>query len=196
MLETLKNIDESLFLLLNAHNNSFFDPLMWLFSAKLFWGPLYVWFLWLLYKQYPKHFWTVIIAILLMIVASDQLTNLAKNSVMRLRPSQEPNLQALVHTLNGYRGGKYGFYSGHASNAFTVALFMITSIALKRRYIILVSLTFAILTAYSRVYLGVHYPGDILVGGIVGTLLGTCFAYAHDYFRNRYIDLKINSHKS
>lgn len=188
MLETLKNIDEGLFLFLNAQHNTFFDPLMWLFSAKLFWGPLYVWFLWLLYKQYPKHYWTVIVAILLMIVASDQICNLAKNNIMRLRPSQDPNLQAFVHTLNGYRGGMYGFYSGHASNAFSVALFMITTVASKRWYIIPVSLTFAFLTAYSRVYLGVHYPGDIVAGGIMGTLLGTGFAFAHTKIRKRHFE--------
>jgi len=187
MLETIKSIDESLFLFLNAQHNSFFDPLMWLFSEKLFWAPLYVWFLWLLYKRYPKHFWTVLIAIALMIVASDQLCNLAKNNVMRLRPSQEPHLYSVVHILNDYRGGMYGFYSGHASNAFAVALFMITGIAKNKRYIIAVSLLYAILTAYSRIYVGVHYPGDIFTGAIMGSLLGTGFATAHAKLRDRYI---------
>jgi undecaprenyl-diphosphatase len=187
MLETIKAIDESLFLFLNAHHNAFFDVLMWLFSDKLFWGPLYVWFLWLLHKQYPRHFWTVILAVILLIVASDQLCNLAKNNILRLRPTHEPHLQALVHTLNGYRGGMYGFYSGHASNAFSIALFMIISIAAKRKYIIPASLIFAFLTAYSRIYLGVHYMGDVVTGGIIGSLLGIGFAYAHDQIRNRYL---------
>jgi len=187
MLETLKSIDESLFLFLNAQHNSFFDPLMWLFSEKLFWGPLYVWFLWLLYKKYPKHYWTVLVAIALMIVASDQLCNLVKDSVMRLRPSHEPHLQTLIHTLNGYLGGTYGFYSGHASNAFAVAFFMITSLSGKLKYILLPAMVYAILTAYSRIYLGVHYPGDILTGAIVGALLGTGLAFAHEKFRTKYI---------
>ena len=100
MLETLKAIDESLFLFLNAHHNSFFDTLMWLFSDKFFWAPLYAWFVWLLYKQYPKHFWTVLITIALMIAVSDQVCNLLKDNVLRLRPSQEPHLQSLVHMVN------------------------------------------------------------------------------------------------
>jgi len=187
MLETLKTIDESLFLFLNAQHNSFFDPLMWLFSEKLFWGPLYVWFLWLLYKKYPKHYWTVLITIALMIIASDQLSNLVKDSVMRLRPSHEPHLQTLIHTLNGYQGGTYGFYSGHASNAFAVAFFMISSLSGKLKYIILVAMMYAILTAYSRIYLGVHYPGDILTGAVIGALLGSGFATVHSIFRARYI---------
>jgi len=186
MLETIKSIDETLFLFLNAQHNSFFDPLMWLFSEKLFWGPLYVWFLWLLHKRYPKQYWTVLIAIVLMIVVSDQLCNLAKDNVMRLRPSQELHLYSMVHILNDYRGGTYGFYSGHSSNAFAVAFFMITIIADRRKYIIPISITYAILTAYSRIYLGVHYPGDVLIGAIMGSLLGTGFAFAHDRLRARY----------
>jgi undecaprenyl-diphosphatase len=187
MLETIKSIDESLFLFLNAHHNSFFDPLMWLFSEKFYWVPLYFWFLWLLYKRYPKHFWTVLIAVALMITASDQLCNVAKNNIMRLRPSQEPHLYSLVHVLNDYRGGMYGFYSSHASNAFALALFMITVFRGKWKYILPASLIYAILTAYSRVYLGVHYPGDVLTGAIIGSLLGTGFALAHNRLRDRYI---------
>ena len=187
MLETIKTLDESLFLFLNAQHNSFFDTLMWLFSEKLFWGPLYVWFLWLLHKRYPKHYWTVLVTIILMIVVSDQLCNLAKDHVMRLRPSQEPHLYSLVHIVNDYRGGMYGFYSGHSSNSFAVAFFMITIVAGKLKYIIPVALVYAVLTAYSRIYLGVHYPGDVLTGALIGTLLGIGFAIAHSKLRARFL---------
>jgi len=186
MLEAIKNLDENLFLFLNAFHSPFFDQLMWLFSNRFFWVPLYIWFLWMLYQKFPKHFWTVLVAVTLMVVVSDQLCNLTKDSVMRLRPSQEPHLQKLVHVVNGYRGGMYGFYSGHASNAFAVAFFMITIVTRERKYIIPVSLVYAILTAYSRVYLGVHYPGDILTGALLGTLLGTGFAVIHEKLRSGY----------
>ncbi len=191
MLETIKTIDESLFLFLNGQHNAFFDFLMWLFSDRFFWIPLYAWFLWLLYKRYPKHYWTVIIAIVFTIAASDQLCNLFKENVMRLRPSQEPHLQAFVHVLkdyngNEYRGGSFGFYSSHASNAFAVALFLIVNIAKQRKYIIPISLTYALLTAYSRIYLGVHYPVDVLTGAITGSLLGTGFAVIHNKLRIKY----------
>jgi len=186
MLEAIKNLDENLFLFLNAFHSPFFDQLMWLFSNRFFWVPLYIWFLWMLYQKFPKHFWTVLVAVTLMVVVSDQLCNLTKDSVMRLRPSQEPHLQKLVHVVNGYRGGMYGFYSGHASNAFAVAFFMITIVTRERKYIIPVSLAYAILTAYSRVYLGVHYPGDILTGALLGTLLGTGFAVIHEKLRSGY----------
>ena len=187
MLEAFKTIDETLFLFLNAQHNSFFDVLMWLLSDRFFWVPLYVWFLWILYKRFPKQYWTVLITITLMIVFSDQICNLAKNNVMRLRPSQEPHLYSMVHILNDYRGGMYGFYSAHSANAFAVAFFMISLTADRRKYIIPVTLTYAILTSYSRIYLGVHYPGDILMGAIMGMLIGTGFAFAHTRLRDRYM---------
>jgi undecaprenyl-diphosphatase len=160
---------------------------MWLFSSMLFWGPLYVWFLWLLHKEYPRHYWTVLIAIVLMITASDQLCNLVKDSFMRFRPTHEPRIQELVHTVNGYRGGMYGFYSGHSANSFSVALFVITAIAKRRIYLIPVALGYATLTAYSRIYLGVHYPADILTGALMGALTGIGFAYLHKRLREKYL---------
>jgi len=196
MLETIKSIDESLFLFLNSYHSLFFDRLMWLFSNKFFWAPLYAWFLWILYKKYPRQYWTVLVTIVLMIIVSDQFCNLAKYSVMRLRPSQEPHLRAMVHIVNNYRGGMYSFYSGHASNAFAVAFFMITIVAGIRKYIIPVSIAYAMLTAYSRIYLGVHYPGDIAAGIIMGTLLGIGFAIAHDKVRARYFAQNINIRKA
>jgi len=189
MLEAIKSFDENLFLFLNSQHSLFFDPIMWLFSKKLFWGPLYVWFLWLLSKKYAKHYWTVLIAIALMIVASDQLCNLAKESVMRFRPTHEPHLETLVHIVNGYTGGMYGFYSGHASNAFAVAFFMIALARNQRKLLIPIALTYALLTAYSRIYLGVHYPGDILTGAIMGALLGIGFASIHDKLRIKLLKL-------
>lgn len=189
MIEAIKALDESLFLFLNAQHNSFFDPLMWLFSNLSFWTPLYIWFLWLLYKRYPKHYWTVIVAIAIMITVSDQLCNLSKESFMRLRPTHEPHLQAFIHTLNGYKGGMYSFYSGHAANTFTIAFFMIMALPLSRKYLLPITLAYAIITAYSRIYLGVHYPGDILTGACMGALVGSGIAFVHSKIRIKYLKL-------
>ena len=186
MLDAIKTLDENLFLFLNAQHNLFFDPLMWLFSDKYFWAPLYIWFLWILHKRFPGHFWTVLLAITLMIVASDQTCNVFKNTVMRLRPTHEPTIQSVVHILNNYRGGTYGFYSSHASNAFALAIFLIIEVSQERKYIIPIALLYAILVAYSRIYLGVHYPGDILMGVFMGTIIGSSLAYFHNLIRNKY----------
>lgn len=90
---------------------------------------------------------------------------------MRLRPSNDPGLMHKVHILKDYRGGPYGFYSGHASNAFAVAIFVILALKSGHKYILPVGLAFALLVSYSRIYLGVHYPLDILTGVVMGSLI-------------------------
>jgi undecaprenyl-diphosphatase len=188
MIESLISLDENLFLFLNSKHNAILDQLMWLFSNKIFWLPLYLWFLWLLYKQYSKKYWSVLIVIVLMIIFSDQLCNLSKDGFMRLRPSQTPHLQSFIHLINDYRGGMYGFYSGHAANSFAVAMFMIISSRMRNRYIVSIAIIYALLTSYSRIYLGVHYPGDVITGIVIGSVTGYCFAKLHEYLRFRYLE--------
>lgn len=171
MLESLKELDIQLFLFLNGLHSDFFDTIMWLASSKFIWVPLYAWFLWLLYKKHRKDFWIVVLTVILMIIISDQLCNLSKNGIMRLRPSNDPGLMHKVHILKEYRGGPYGFYSGHASNAFAVAIFVILALKSRHKYILPVGLAFALLVSYSRIYLGVHYPLDILTGVVMGSLI-------------------------
>lgn len=171
MLESLKELDIQLFLFLNGLHSDFFDTIMWLASSKFTWVPLYAWFLWLLYKKHRKDFWIVVLTVILMIIISDQLCNLSKNGIMRLRPSNDPGLMHKVHILKDYRGGPYGFYSGHASNAFAVAIFVILALKSRHKYILPVGLAFALLVSYSRIYLGVHYPLDILTGVVMGSLI-------------------------
>jgi undecaprenyl-diphosphatase len=179
MLNTLLQADEKAFLFLNGLHTPFLDPLMWLFSDKLFWIPLYAWFLWLLYRKFPAKYWTVLLAVALMILVSDQLCNLFKDNIGRLRPANDPHLQSLVYTINGYTGASPGFYSAHSSNAFALAMFVIITLREKRRFILPVALIYAILTAYSRIYLGVHYPGDVLAGALAGSLIGFLFSVLH-----------------
>jgi undecaprenyl-diphosphatase len=171
MPELLKSIDQSLFLFLNGLYCSFFDTVMSWGTNTLTWLPLYFLLLYLVVKRYKwQALWIVFFAVL-MIFVSDQLSNCFKEWVGRPRPSHEPGLTA-IHTVDGYLGGQFGFYSGHASNNMAIAVFMIILLGKPFRYFPVLMIAWAFFMAYSRVYLGVHYPGDILAGWIAGGLIG------------------------
>lgn len=169
MIELLNRIDTQLFLWLNSFHNPFFDNIMWLASGKLTWLPLYFIFLVFLIIKYKKDCWLPILGIALVILLSDQISSgLIKPLAERLRPSHEPSLQGLVHLVNAYKGGKYGFVSSHAANSFGLAVFFV--LLVRRRWFTVSILIWAAIVSYSRVYLGVHYPGDIIGGALVGSL--------------------------
>lgn len=173
VLQQIKAIDTDLFIFLNSKHNAFFDVVMYWASHKLFWIPLYLFFLYLVYKQIGKQFWTVLIAVVLLIVLSDQLSVHAfKNVFMRLRPCHEPLLQSGIHLLNNHCGGSFGFVSSHAANTFALASFLSLFFNNKIRYFTLFLIIWACFVSYSRVYSGVHYPGDVLVGGVLGSAIG------------------------
>ena len=112
----------------------------------------------------------IVVLAALMILVSDQLSNLAKDTFQRLRPSNEPGL--MVHLVNAYKGGDYGFYSGHATNNFSIAVFLIVLAGKRFKWIWMIALSYALIISYTRIYLGVHFPGDIIGGAIMGSLIG------------------------
>jgi len=165
----LSTVDTNIFLSLNGFHNAFCDTFMFLTSEKLVWIPLYAVILFLFIKNYGKNAIWLAIALILSVVIADQIASgLIKNLVERLRPSQDSSLNGLVHTVNGERGGRYGFVSSHAANMFAVAVF--SSLVFRERIFSALIIIWAITISYSRIYLGVHYPGDVLGGIIVGTL--------------------------
>lgn len=172
-LHTLNNWDTSLFLALNGANSSFWDTIMWWASDKLIWIPVYILFLFLLWKNYRSKIWVVMLFAALLIFLSDQISvQLFKDVFERLRPCHEPALDGMVHIVNGKCGGSFGFYSSHASNIFAIAIFVISLRKRRCPSFNLAIILWASLIAYSRVYLGVHYPGDVIAGAVVGSFLG------------------------
>lgn len=173
MLDFLIDIDTQLFLFLNSLHIPYFDCFMKAFSGKFIWVPMYATILYILFRLYQWKVATCFtIAICLVILCTDQLcASIIRPIFERLRPANIDNpISSLVHIVDGYRGGKYGFPSCHAANSFALAAFLVPLFA-KRRFTIFI-LTWATLNAYSRIYLGVHYPGDLIVGGIIGACIG------------------------
>ncbi|MGC8823743.1 MAG: phosphatase PAP2 family protein [Bacteroidales bacterium] len=167
MLSFLNQIDTNFFLWLNQLHTPWLDPVMWFLSLTKVWIPLYLILAgWIVYR-YRKVSWVILLAVGISIVLSDRISSgVIKPAVCRLRPSHKPTLQDKVHIVNNYRGGKYGFVSSHAANTFALALFM--SLLIRRRRWTFLFFLWAFLVSYSRIYLGVHYPGDIIGGAMVG----------------------------
>jgi undecaprenyl-diphosphatase len=188
MIDQLMELDREIFLYLNGHHAPWLDPIMLFVTETLSWLPLHLFLLYLIFKDHQKKGWFVLIGLVITIVLADQVTStLMKPYFARFRPSHEPTLQSLVHIVNGYKGGKFGFASSHAANTFGVATFLFLLFGKTRRWIILLFLWAALVT-YSRIYLGVHYPGDILVGGLVGMLSAVAGFWVYRWLKKIYDD--------
>ena len=175
--------DRDLFLWLNGAYRPWLDDVMYYISDPLVWIPAYMLILYLCIVYYKKRTWVIILFIAVLILATDTLSvHVFKNLFMRLRPSHEPSLQGLVHHVRDYKGGDYGFVSSHACNYFGLATFLSVIFARNLKYFTLISLFCALLISYSRIYLGVHYPGDILGGAILGSGIGFGFGKLFLYF--------------
>lgn len=163
--------DRAGLLAVNGMYDAFQDALWWMVSAK--WSSLLflLALLWVLMHQNRRHALLFVAMLALAFLVADQVASgLIKGLVERLRPTHDPSLGSLVHVINGYRGGMYGFVSSHAANSFAAS--MLIALIMRRRLVTVSLFTWALLQCYSRVYLGVHYPGDILGGIAVGLLAG------------------------
>jgi len=171
MMDWLLELDARLFLFLNGLNSESMDSVMWWISGKTTWWPFYVLLLsWLGWKK-GWQLAPMILFIILVVTLTDQVSvHLFKNVFQRLRPCHEPSLEGLVHLVNNKCGGKYGFVSSHAANTFGVATLLFLWVS--RNWFTSLMITWALLVGYSRIYLGVHYPGDVVFGSLLGIACG------------------------
>lgn len=179
MLEEILKYERSTFFMLNGSNSTYLDALMWLWSGKVVWLPLAFFIIAVLvYKKSWKESLLILIAIVLVVTFCDQFTShLCKPLFTRFRPTHHPDFMDQVKTVFNYRGGRYGFMSSHAANAFGFSVLM--SLIFRYRFLTWTLISWAILTSYSRIYLGVHFISDVVPGAIIGVLFGFVVYYIY-----------------
>lgn len=177
VLQQIVSVDTQLMLGINSLHSAFFDGFMWGYTKVSVWLPLYVALVIFLYRNMSrKQTLCALVCVALTILICDQtVSHLIRPIVQRLRPANLANpINEWVHIVNDYRGGRYSFPSAHASNTFGLTIFLIYQF--RNRLLTTLMLLWAFLNCYSRIYLGVHYPGDILAGILVG-FVAASFSY-------------------
>ena len=175
MIEKILDLDSYLFLYLNNLGSQYYDN-FWIFLSRTEANVMFYLVVLIAYiysinnKKRTKILFHLIIAIAILITISDQTSNLFKDSFQRLRPCYNELISDSLRLVKDSCGGRYGFFSAHASNSFSLAIFFGLLLRSSNKLLILLFAIYAFLISYSRIYLGVHYPIDILVGTIFGTI--------------------------
>ncbi|MDC1235463.1 phosphatase PAP2 family protein [Flavobacteriaceae bacterium] len=187
MLELLQSIDRALFVFLNGLGSPSWDAFWLLLSEKAIGAPLVLFFLWKMYHKYGLVVCLkAILALAILILVTDQLANTFKYGFARPRPCHEPLLDVGLRLVKDRCGGPYGFFSAHAANSMAVAIFMGMLLRQFWSWFIYVGAFLAFMVGFSRIYLGVHYPFDVLIGFFIGAF----FAYLAQFIFKKQVLFK------
>lgn len=169
ILQILIDLDKDILLFFNGLHNNFMDYTMLFFTLKQSWAIFYIVLIWVILKNYSKKGFIILLGVAVVIALSDQCCNIAKYGFERARPAHDSIIGDLVYIFYK-KGGPFGFFSAHAATTFGITAYIFK--IFKNRALHINMLIWASLVAFSRVWLGLHYPGDIIVGGVVGYLIG------------------------
>lgn len=188
MLDQLVQFDTELFIYLNSLGSETWDQFWLIYTTKFNWIPFYALLGYLMYKRLnTKMFVLTLLVIILMISFTDQISNLFKNYlVKRPRPCYVPEIMEVMRLVKSWCGGQHGYFSGHASNSMAIAVFAGLVLRNRYKYLIYILIVWSFLMGYSRIYIGVHYPLDVLSGFIFGALSGFGFYKLEKYLQTRF----------
>ena len=183
-LNTLLNIDRYMLLSLNGSDSLFWDGCMLVYTSMIVWMPLALVLLYVLLKNNNiKDFFLLVLLIALVATLTDTISSgICKPFFERWRPTNDPMLMYAVDVVNETRGGRYGFTSSHAANSFGIATFIM--LLIRNRALSSSLIIWASMNAFTRIYLGVHYPGDIIAGTFIGVLVGWLVYRLYVYIQN------------
>ncbi len=183
MFDRIKQIDTELLIFLNNLGNKSWDPLWVSITDKFTFLPLFILIIFFLFKKNgTKGLLVILLFISVLILFTDQLTNVVKDFTQRLRPCRLDELQGLLRDID-IRCGKYGFFSAHAANSISVTIFIINCVDESvKKFLKPVLILWVMIFSYSRIYLGVHYPLDTIFGLSFGIFSGFLFKYIYNYF--------------
>lgn len=188
IIQTIDSADKTATVYLNTNMGSVADATFWTLSSRLIWVPIALFFIYTITKNSNRNWRMTILAVLLLaltITMCDQIaSSIFKPWVARLRPSHNLQIAHLLHYVNNYHGGPHGFMSSHAANAFGAAVF--GSKIIRKRYFTIFIFSLATIVSYSRIYLGVHYLGDVVCGGITGICVGYLMYLLFKYIHMRF----------
>lgn len=185
MLENILEFDQNLLLYLNNLGNTNWDAFWFAVTNKLTFIPLYIFLLYLMTNgQNRKAVFLIVFILAIMITFTDQVTNLFKDGFERLRPCADKNISHLLR-IGDCRG--FGFFSGHSSNSMSAAVFTILFLRSKYRKIIYLMIPWTLLVGYSRIYIGKHYPLDVLCGWLFGAFAGYIFFKLFKFLKRRFV---------